>query len=107
MVMPLVGSEHGVTQLPTPLSLTWPAGQFGGGHMPNSALEDRLATSLVVPSQMQTGTPFTNLPEGSGCVVGGQLQEKMAHPAQPSQPSMVCSGGSGVHVGFIGFGQTQ
>ena len=35
--IPWLGSEHGVTQSPTPPRRVCPAGQAGGGHMPNGA----------------------------------------------------------------------
>ena len=64
--IPSLGFEQGVTQLPTPLSRTCPAGQPGAGHMPPKLSGEK---SAGWPSgQRQTEMPPTVLPEGSGCV---------------------------------------
>jgi len=78
-VIPSLGFEQGVTQLPLPSSLTWPAAQFGGGHMPPKASVAKFAGRLEL-SQRQTDTPPVVAPEGSAWVPLGHSQAKMNQP---------------------------
>jgi hypothetical protein len=74
IVMPSLGFEHGVTQALVGLSLTWPDGQAGGGHMPVKLSGEKFAGCPLL-LQMQLLTPLTWF--GAGEVPEGQSQEKI------------------------------